>query len=128
MEWSGKSMIKFEVKGLDRFQDRLIRELNTKANIKIKTKMDHLLDALIINTPIDTGYARSRWKYDTEQVFRLSFSFANPAFVKFIDTRQVVVNDAPYIQYLNEGWSKQAPPRYIEQTMLQHGFKPVRLI
>lgn len=121
-------MIKFEVKGLDRFQDRLIRELNTKANIKIKTKMDHLLDALIINTPIDTGYARSRWKYDTEQVFRLSFSFANPAFVKFIDTRQVVVNDAPYIQYLNEGWSKQAPPRYIEQTMLQHGFKPVRLI
>jgi hypothetical protein len=81
-----------------------------------------------MNTPIDTGYARSRWQRATEEAFKVSFSFSNPLLVRFTEVRNVIINDAPYIQYLNEGWSKQAPPRYIEQTILQQGFIPVKLI
>jgi hypothetical protein len=121
-------MIKFEVKGMAKLEQRIQNELNKKVNADVKLRLGKLYEAIVENTPIDTGYARSRWTYYEEDVIRISFSFKNPLFIKLTDTRWVFSNDASYIQYLNEGWSKQAPPRYIEQTILQQGMTPVRLI
>lgn len=54
-------------------------------------------------TPVDTGYARSRWKTtEVGEVF-------------------LVENDAPYIQYLNAGTSKQAPSHFVEGVALKYG-------
>ena len=121
-------MIKFKVEGLQTVQAEIQRQIEAKLGIDIDQRMDRLLDAVIQNTPIDTGYARSRWREDTELAFKFSFSFLNPLFVRFVEERRVIKNDAPYIQRLNEGWSKQAPPRFIEQTILEQGFKPTQLI
>ena len=121
-------MIRFKVEIPQRLERRIQTEFGNKANREINRRLDNLLDALIQNTPIDTGYARSRWKKSTEEVFKLSFSFRARGFIRFTETIQVLGNDAPYIQYLNQGWSKQAPPFFIEQTILQQGFTPVRLV
>lgn len=64
-------------------------------------------DALADATPVDTGYARSRW--DT------SLGVSQQG------TLQVsITNDAPYIEELNRGSSRQAPARFIEETLLFH--------
>lgn len=73
-----------------------------QARVQVSRMVDNLREA----TPIDTGFARSRWSiHEVGDVF-------------------VVENDAPYIQYLNAGTSKQAPSNFIEMIALQYG-KPV---
>ncbi len=58
---------------------------------------------LVAETPVDTGYARSRWKTaEVGEVF-------------------VTTNDAPYIEHLNAGSSKQAPAHFVEQVALKYG-------
>ena len=54
-------------------------------------------------TPVDTGYARSRWK-------------ANNTVYGF-----EIENDADYISDLNEGSSRQAPAFFIEQELSSIG-------
>lgn len=50
-------------------------------------------------TPVDTGYARSRWV------------------IAELGPNIDIVNDAPYIMRLNDGWSKQAPMGFIERCI-----------
>lgn len=79
--------------------DRVARELERHINA-VKLEMGHRLVAkLKERTPVDTGYARSRW----------AIVELGPA----ID----VMNDAPYIMRLNDGWSQQAPAGFIEQCI-----------
>lgn len=79
--------------------------INISMNIdSIKAAMDtarvKALDTIVADlqaaTPVDTGYAQSRWKHDGVSI----------------------TNDAPYIEELNAGHSKQAPAYFIEQTVL----------
>lgn len=65
-----------------------------------------LVTELKDNTPIDTGLARKSWSYSKKEK-----SF-------------LITNDTEYIQYLNEGSSKQAPAFFIESIALKYG-KPV---
>lgn len=50
-------------------------------------------------TPVDTGFAQSRW---TMTVSERDF---------------LITNDAPYISYLENGWSQQAPNGMVALTM-----------
>lgn len=52
-------------------------------------------------TPVDTGYAKSRWEIDDGNWGS--------------STR--ITNDAPYIGMLENGWSKQAPRGMIKVAM-----------
>ncbi len=51
------------------------------------------LELLVELTPVDTGFCQSQWAY----VIDPSGQFAT------------FYNDAPYAEYLDRGWSKQAP-------------------
>jgi hypothetical protein len=85
----------------------LAQEKLTKA--EARRQVAAMKEDLKAATPIDTGYARSRWEVDeTEDAF-------------------YVKNDADYIQYLNEGSSKQAPAYFVESVALKYG-KPVGTI
>lgn len=71
--------------------------------------MNKLVDEIVIElkkaTPVDTGYAASRWSRD--DIFK---------------TLQDVVeieNDAEYINRLNDGYSQQAPAYFVEQTVFR---------
>jgi hypothetical protein len=58
-----------------------------------------LVEKLKAATPVDTGYARSRWV------------------VAELGPQIDVLNDAPYIMRLNDGWSGQAAAGFIERCI-----------
>jgi len=102
-------MLKFNAKV--NFDDE-IKKIQKEAKDIIDSNMEErtkfATEALTRVTPIDTGYARSRWKYSFEKD-------QNGNLVGIID------NDAPYIESLNAGSSKQAPAYFIEQTLIAIG-------
>lgn len=53
-------------------------------------------------TPVDTGYAKSRWRFQATEV---------------LGAPNVIYNDAPYIIYLENGHSKQAPRGMVKVAM-----------
>ena len=61
---------------------------------------------MLVETPVDTGKARSGWNY----------TLATTA-----ETGAKIWNDVPYINALNNGHSQQAPMFFIEQIMAQLG-------
>lgn len=65
---------------------------------------NEMLQELVSNTPVDTGFARAQWTK-----------------VAISDTDVAIVNTAPYIDYLNNGSSAQAPSHFIESVALQYG-------
>jgi len=91
-------MIKIRLKGniLEEFEESI-----KKAKKKVIKKT---VKALKEATPVDTGKARDGWH---------------------LGEKDEIVNDVEYIDYLNDGSSKQAPKHFIEKTVLaQKGIKP----
>lgn len=73
-------------------------EAKEAAEKDIPRRKNQLVEALRNATPIDTGKARAGWQ----------------------STSKGITNDVEYIDNLNEGTSKQAPPYFIERTLLSH--------
>lgn len=88
--------------------EKLQEEVKQIANDNLVERTAFATEALARVTPVKTGFARSRWKYSFEE-----------------DTEGNLIgnidNDAPYIGKLNAGWSKQAPPFFIEQVLITIG-------
>lgn len=82
-----------------------------------------LMQALILATPIKTGYARSQWTFERKPNPPLSKSVSTSSMFGLRESNFQVSNYAPYIIYLNQGSSRQAPAFFIEQTILEQGFK-----
>jgi hypothetical protein len=86
------------------------------------------LSALKAATPVDTGRAKNSWILtDKENRFidgRLSV--ANTNLVGTASDTSItplyITNGTPYIESLNEGSSKQAPARFVEQTVLSKNY------
>jgi hypothetical protein len=96
-------MLTVKAKGIDKALAGMRDELLKERVKQSKTVAEVMAIDMAINTPVDTGYARSRWK-----------SSVNGNSV-------VVSNDAPYIEDLNSGSSKQAPQFFVERTALKYG-------
>lgn len=88
--------------------ERIKKEVKQESNQTVEARTEFATDALRRVTPIDTGYARSRWTYTIEKD-----ALGN--------TVGLIDNDAPYIGRLNQGSSKQAPKYFIEQTLIAIG-------
>jgi len=87
---------------------KLKEEVKEIANDSVKDRTEFATSALARVTPVDTGYARSRWTSYVEKDI-------NGYLVGTID------NDAPYIGRLNKGHSQQAPTLFIEKTLIAIG-------
>jgi len=77
-------------------------EIEDIADEDIDAKMDYVTELLRRITPVDTGYARSRWKNKKNLLL----------------PGGEIINDTPYINRLNAGHSKQAPALFIERALL----------
>ena len=86
---------------------------------------------IILGTPVDEGRARGNWQASTgsmavgtvEKLDRTG-SATIAAMISEVsgwtpkdDLPAFITNNLPYIQRLNEGWSKQAPAHFIEQVI-----------
>jgi hypothetical protein len=74
-------------------------------------------------TPVDTGQARNSWYIGyTEKYFDGEGSSSNITILAPKDKPQeiIVTNGVTYIQFLNNGHSKQAPIKFIESAFLKY--------
>lgn len=91
---------------------RLKKALKKEELNKIEKACASAAKELAEATPVDTGYAKSRWRVIKRQDPLLPFA---------------IENDTPYIDFLNAGNSKQAPKYFVEKIMLTYG-RPVGLV
>jgi HK97 gp10 family phage protein len=87
--------------------ERIKKDFKIAKNNTVEERTAFATESLARVTPIDTGYARSRWEYKILTINGESIG--------------VISNDADYIDYLNKGSSKQAPPYFIERTLIAIG-------
>ncbi len=115
--------MKFDIslKGIKNLAAKISREYARIVDDGASEKKQELLNDLIRYTPIDTGYARSRWMVSYNKEAQANFTVTGSFLLK--NYSFTVSNDAPYIKYLNMGSSKQAPPFFIEKTILTNGYK-----
>jgi len=74
-------------------------------------------------TPVDTGQARNSWYIGyTERYFDGEGSSSNITIITPKDKPQeiIVTNGVTYIQFLNNGHSKQAPIKFIESAFRKY--------
>jgi hypothetical protein len=114
-------MIKLKVDGTGLFT-RIRKTLENAVDVTGRLAASRLLNAIVLNTPIRTGYARSRWTIDYRKSYTVKYDVSNPSLL-FSEFKYTISNDAPYIIYLNRGSSRQAPAFFIEATILSQGFK-----
>ena len=95
--------------------------------VNVKTRQ-FLLDVwtdLVDSTPVDTGKARASWKISpgtptTKELPDGTYGYPPlPDLDRYTRnwTKWYISNTAPYIQFLNAGWSQQAPVGFIETTI-----------
>jgi hypothetical protein len=77
-------------------KNNLQKEFDAQVKAKTPKLLDKIVEKLQDATPVDTGYAESRWQHDGVKI----------------------TNDADYIDDLNGGHSEQAPAHFIEKTVL----------
>lgn len=85
--------------------------------------------ALVLATPVDTGRARANWQVEIGQPASGVVEPADQSGQGAIAAGKQVIesykggssinitNNLPYIERLNEGWSKQAPAGFVEQAV-----------
>jgi hypothetical protein len=98
--------MKMVFKGVEETFKNVYNQVHTLTEAEMKSRLANMLLLLEAATPVDTGYAKSRWKIEG-------------SFPKFR-----VLNDASYIEYLDRGSSRQAPSFFIESIALRFG-KPI---
>lgn len=121
---------------LNQFGDKIKRvAVNVPKNAdEIVRKVALAADqTIVIATPVDTGRARANWQVgigsapaETVEYSgggSSAVSYATGAAQSVVTTYKGqpggiwLVNNLPYIQRLNEGWSAQAPAKFVEQAI-----------
>lgn len=106
-----------------RMRNKLRAAVEEVADFSGEMAAKRLMQALILATPIKTGYARSQWTFERKPNPPIKFDVSTSSMFGIREASFTVANYAPYIIYLNRGGSRQAPAFFIEQTILEQGFK-----
>jgi len=98
-----------EIKGIDEEFKKLSSSRQASTSLQSDVMVSTMKNEIVAMTPIDTGLARASWE------------------IQKLSNMYNVMNPVPYIQYLNQGSSKQAPAHFVEAIALKYG-KPVGTI
>jgi hypothetical protein len=114
---------------------RFAEQSKEKETLVIRKMAIDCFKRIILGTPVDLGRARGNWQASTGSpangevdVLDPTGAIAIAAMVSEVvawtpkdDLPAFITNNLPYIQRLNEGWSKQAPAHFIEQVISDMG-------
>lgn len=95
--------MKMSISNIEQTFKKLTAALNSRTEVNLKKQTETLTQELKDATPVDTGKARSSWVIE---------KVANGYNIK---------NTVDYIQYLNQGSSRQAPAHFVEAIALKYG-------
>ena len=96
-------MLKMRLNSKAAMED-LRKRWTVAAELLANNQLARLKSELEEATPVDTGNAKASWRL-----------------VKFSKERYKIINDVPYIVFLNAGSSKQAPAFFVEAIALKYG-------
>lgn len=114
---------------------RFAAQSKEKGTLVIRKIAIECFRRIILGTPVDTGRARGNWQASTGSPAAGEVNALDPTGAMAIaamvsevaawtpkdDLPAFITNNLPYIQRLNEGWSKQAPAHFIEQVISDMG-------
>jgi HK97 gp10 family phage protein len=95
--------MKMKIKGIDDTFKGLSIQLAGAQKKHLLDTSKKMIQELREETPVDTGHARDSWITREE------------------GKSVIVENTTPYLKYLNEGSSKQAPAHFVERVALKYG-------
>lgn len=112
-------MKKSYVKNLDKYKTKV------KATVleDFKDFYRNVLYEVATDTPVDTGRAQSSWWINQvggmSRIVEGSGLPRDPSFywMTWNNSNADLVNPNHYVVYLNEGWSSQAPAKFIERAI-----------
>jgi len=104
--------VSLEVVNFQQEMKRVEEEVRELADMNISERISYAVDTLKVVTPVDTGKARAGW---TSQKLK------GPKKLKEDVQEGVISNPVEYIEYLNQGTSRQAPRYFIEQVLTRIG-------
>jgi len=128
--------------------DRIAVRVEGNVERAVKDCAGAVLRSVVENTPVDTGMARSNWTPELDRAFEGLFparvpgekgSTAEENAAATIEAGEPVIeafdiaanreihitNNAPHIQPLNDGHSKQAPAGFVQMAVIE-GLATVR--
>lgn len=95
--------MKFTVSGISAEIKKIRSEFQSQAQKNLTKQTEAFVKDVAQATPIDTGKARHGWVAEkTREGYE-------------------VKNEVPYIEFLNQGTSKQAPAHFVEATAMKYG-------
>lgn len=94
---------KISIKNIEKEFEKILQKRNESVSLQSLKTVSKLKEELVNNTPVDTGLAKSSWIIVKE------------------NQNHNIENNVDYIQYLNQGSSKQAPAYFIESIALKYG-------
>ena len=103
------------------------------ANKETRITALKVLRGVVLSTPVDTGRAKGNWRVGvnvdpTEEINRedkagaitISVGAGQIESAKGIGLAEIFVsNNLPYIERLNDGYSAQAPAKFVEKAIAQ---------
>lgn len=119
---------------------RRARAVETNADTLVKECTLTILQELVVDTPVDVGTAKSNWQVNIAvpasgvlpaynpghkgstgtQNARDAFDAGRAALSQYTHGSAVhITNNLDYISDLNEGTSRQAPPGYVQDAVLE---------
>lgn len=114
---------------------RFASQAKEKEKLVIRKIAIECFRRIILGTPVDTGRARGNWQCTTgsiaggtvERLDKTGQATVAAMITEVSgwtpkdDLPAFITNNLPYIQRLNEGWSKQAPAHFVEQVVADMG-------
>ena len=106
-----------------RRMEQLARNVERNAPETVRRAAVAINQAVVVATPVDTGAARSNWQVEfnrpasgTVSTTSASVTIArnNAEIERFRQGEIHLTNNLPYIVFLNEGSSSQAPANFVE--------------
>ncbi len=92
-----------------------------------KRVVGEVFSGVIVSTPVDTGQARSNWRIGVSSIDSSVTTGSNPQNQnsqmskiknsKLLGKLTYISNSLPYIERLNNGYSPQADPHYVEAVV-----------
>lgn len=95
---------------------RHAQDLAGKIDLLVRGVVSALFNEIQERTPVDTGFARANWYGGIGAEGTLDAS--GTAAAAKAGAVIVIVNNAPYIGALEDGWSQQAPEGMVKVTLL----------
>lgn len=105
-------------------------EIEAEINKEVRALAINLLNGLTRVTPVDTGRARGNWFTSATSISNRTideFRQARQAIIEGVSTISSVINERypsitlsnnlPYIERLNDGYSQQAPKKFVESEI-----------